>query len=78
MMFRALLLTTVVMGLSLSPAFARNSAVSLRDRQQAACYDDAQRLCGQFVPDVSKVTACMKTKRSQVGPKCAAAYKMKR
>jgi len=27
--------------------------------QRAACQGDAQRLCGQFIPDVDRITACM-------------------
>jgi hypothetical protein len=27
--------------------------------QRAACQGDAQRLCGQYLPDVDRITACM-------------------
>ncbi|UDL94730.1 hypothetical protein LGH83_00080 [Lichenihabitans sp. PAMC28606] len=75
--FKALLIVAVT-GCSVAPAFAFTKGPTLRDRQQAACYDDAQRLCGEFVPDVNKVTTCMKAKKAEVSPKCAAAYKLKR
>lgn len=47
---------------------------TLQDRQQAACYNDVMRLCGDAVPDVDRVTACMKGKRKQVSAPCAAFY----
>jgi hypothetical protein len=54
-------------GLAPAPAAAQGSP-----QQQAACSGDAQRLCGQFIPDVAKITACMSHKRSQVSAACAA------
>ena len=50
---------------------------SLQDRQQAACFGDAQKLCGDTIPDVAKTTACMKEKRALVSPGCAAMYDIK-
>lgn len=42
--------------------------------QQQACAPDAQRLCSEFIPDASKVAACMAHKRSQLSPACRAAF----
>lgn len=56
------------------PGVALASGPSLQDRQQAACYDDVMRLCSDAVPDVDRVTACMKTKRAEVSAPCAAFY----
>ena len=50
------------------------AGVTLRDKQQAACFDDVQSLCGDFIPDVDKTEACMKTKRTQVSKGCAKWY----
>jgi hypothetical protein len=47
---------------------------TLQDRQQAACYNDVMRLCGDAVPDVDRVTACMKSKKKLVSAPCAAFY----
>ena len=59
-------------------AFAMNSPEpTLRDRQQAACYGDVQRLCGSAMPDIDKVTACMKDKRPKVSAKCSAMWDVK-
>ncbi len=57
-------------------AFAKDK-VTLRDQQQAACYDDVQKFCKDEVPDVDKVTACMSTKKSMVSAKCAAMWDVK-
>ncbi len=72
----------VMMGVALAltvstAAFAAQKAPTLQDRQQAACADDAQRLCGDDMPDIDKVTACMKTKKAMVSAKCAAMYDVK-
>lgn len=45
-----------------------------RDKQQAACYDDVNKFCKDEMPDVDKVTACMKDKKSVVSAKCAAMW----
>lgn len=58
-------------------AGARNNGPTLRDQQQAACYDDVQRLCSAAMPDVAKVTACMKPKKAVVSAKCRALWDVK-
>ena len=56
-------------------AIAANvQAPTLRDKQQAACYDDVNKLCKDAMPDVDKVTACMKDKKPMVSAKCAAMW----
>jgi hypothetical protein len=42
--------------------------------QQQACQSDALRLCGEFVPDVAKITACMAHKRASLSPACRASF----
>lgn len=66
----ALLATTAV-------AEAKNSGPTLRDRQQAACYGDVQRLCGEAMPNIDKVTACMKPKKALVSAPCRALWDVK-
>ena len=34
--------------------------------EQQACTPDAMRLCGEFVPNVDAITACMVQKKSQL------------
>ena len=43
------------------------------DAERQACTPDAMRLCGDAIPDVAKVTACMKAKYSQLSAPCRAA-----
>jgi hypothetical protein len=40
-----------------------------------ACTPDAMRLCSEFVPDVAKITACMKAKRAQLSAACITAMR---
>ena len=42
--------------------------------ERAACTGDAFRLCGSDIPDVSRVIACMQTKKSQLSPRCRAQF----
>ena len=41
--------------------------------QEQACTGDAFRLCSSEIPDVSRVTACMVAKKSQLSPACRVA-----
>lgn len=61
----------ILLGASVTAAFA---TVTLQDRQQAACYDDAQRLCGDLMPDADKVEACMLTMKEKVSARCRKFY----
>ena len=47
---------------------------TLRDKQQAACFNDVQTLCGDLMPDVDQITACMTTKKAKVSAGCARYY----
>lgn len=40
--------------------------------QRVACEGDAQRLCGQFIPDVQRITSCMVQMRRYLTPRCRA------
>ncbi len=46
------------------------SAFAYTQEQQQACSPDAMRLCGNFIPDVDRITACMIQKKSQLSPEC--------
>jgi len=39
--------------------------------EEQACAGDAFRLCAEFIPDVSRITACMEAKQDQLSPRCA-------
>jgi hypothetical protein len=38
--------------------------------EQQACSGDAMRLCGDFIPDVDRITVCMIQKKAQLSPGC--------
>ncbi len=40
-----------------------------------ACAPDAVRLCSEFIPDVPKITACMKRKHAQLSKECVVAMR---
>ena len=42
--------------------------------QQQACSGDAQRLCGAYIPDASKVAACLAKAKRQLSPACRAVF----
>ena len=46
------------------------SAFAYTPEQQQACTPDAMRLCGNYIPDVDRITACMIARRSQLSPEC--------
>ncbi|MBR0827091.1 hypothetical protein JQ596_16255 [Bradyrhizobium manausense] len=43
--------------------------------QEQACTPDAMRLCGQFIPNVDAITACMIQRKSQLSPQCRAHFR---
>ena len=75
-MTRFLMSAALVAGLT-GTAFAKMTSPTLQDRQQAACFGDVQRLCGNAMPDVAKVTECMKPKKELVSAKCRALWDVK-
>ena len=43
--------------------------------QEQACTPDAMRLCGAYIPDVDRITACMIQNKSQLSPVCRAHFR---
>jgi hypothetical protein len=70
---RFICLLALFAGVSLYRTGSANAEVP-QDVQQA-CTPDAMRLCSQFIPDVAKITACMKAKRSQLSSACLTAMR---
>lgn len=72
MILRCLGTAILVAGLSTSAfaATAKKMAPSLRDQEQAACYNDATTLCNDAIPDEKKIETCMRAKMSQVSAGC--------
>jgi hypothetical protein len=54
---------------------ASKSKPTLRDQEQAACYDDAMTLCKDAVPDEQKIEVCMRSKMAQVSAGCKKFFK---
>jgi hypothetical protein len=38
--------------------------------QQAACQPDVMRLCGQFIPNVEPIIACLRANEPNLNPAC--------
>jgi hypothetical protein len=51
------------------------AAAEVSEAVRQACTPDAMRLCSDVIPDVAKVTACMKRKSSQVSQACRVAMR---
>ena len=62
----------VVLLLSMtSPALGQSG---LRAEQQAACEDDASRLCPDEIPDEARVASCMERQKAKLSPGCRAMF----
>lgn len=64
-----------VSGLALAVLVQPGAGFAYTPEQQQACTPDAMRLCGDFVPNVDAITACMIQKKSQLSPQCAAFFR---
>ncbi len=47
---------------------------TVRQKAEQACYDDANKLCGDAIPDETKIAACMKVHHGQLSPRCRAIF----
>ena len=59
-----------VSGFALAMLIAPGAGFAYTPEQQQACTPDAMRLCGEFVPNVDAITACMIQKKAQLSPQC--------
>jgi hypothetical protein len=60
----------LILATALFASVLSTSAFAYTPEQQQACTPDAMRLCGDYVPDVDRITACMIQKKSQLSPEC--------
>jgi hypothetical protein len=60
----------LILAIALSTSLLSTTGHAYTPEQQQACTPDAFRLCGDAIPDVDRVTACMISKRSQLSPGC--------
>jgi hypothetical protein len=71
-MERKLALASIVLCLTAaSPAFCQTD---IRALQQAACEDDAYRLCPDEIPDENRVASCMARQKAKLSPACRAMF----
>lgn len=59
------------LALALAVLVQPGSSFAYTPEEQQACTPDAMRLCGEFVPNVDAITACMIQKKAQLSPQCA-------
>ncbi|AND92351.1 MULTISPECIES: hypothetical protein [Bradyrhizobium] len=57
-------------GLALAVLVHPGAGFAYTQEEQQACTPDAMRLCGEFVPNVDAITACMIQKKAQLSPQC--------
>ena len=60
----------MALAMALLVSAGSSSAFAYTQEQEQACTPDAMRLCGNYIPDVNRITACMMQKRSQLSPDC--------
>jgi hypothetical protein len=75
------LFAAVALSMALSSgAYAQGQApmtqeqAALRAEQERLCQADAMRLCSSEVPDVERVTVCMRKQKSQLSEPCRAVF----
>jgi len=64
--FQLGLMLATALAVSLWPAAGR----AYTPDEEQACSGDAMRLCGAYVPDVDRITACMIQNKAQLSPGC--------
>jgi hypothetical protein len=47
-----------------------------REQQQAACEDDAYRLCPDQIPDETEIRKCLEKRKASLSPACRAQFKI--
>jgi hypothetical protein len=68
-------LLAAISGIALATLIAPGAGRAYTPEQQQACTPDAMRLCGEFVPNVDAITACMVQKKAQLSPQCAVFFR---
>ncbi|GMO93835.1 MULTISPECIES: hypothetical protein [Bradyrhizobium] len=63
-------LAAATLGMALAVLIQPGAGFAYTPEEQQACTPDAMRLCGEFVPNVDAITACMIKKKAQLSPQC--------
>jgi hypothetical protein len=69
--FQLGLMLATALSVSMLPTAGR----AYTPEEQAACSDDAFRLCSADIPDVDRVTVCMVRNKAQLSPRCRAFFR---
>lgn len=68
-------LAAATLGMALAVLIQPGAGFAYTPEEQQACSPDAMRLCGEFVPNVDAITACMIKKKAQLSPQCAVFFR---
>ncbi|QAU49088.1 hypothetical protein [Bradyrhizobium guangzhouense] len=68
-------MAAAALGVALAVLVQPGTSLAYTPEQQQACSPDAMRLCGEFVPNVDAITACMVQKKAQLSPQCAVFFR---
>jgi len=68
-------LAAATLGMALAVLVRPDAGFAYTQEEQQACTPDAMRLCGEFVPNVDAITACMIKKKAQLSPQCAVFFR---
>jgi hypothetical protein len=63
-------ISVILAGLSFFAGSANAFIFQGSSQQRHDCSGDAHRLCGQFIPDVQRITSCMQRHVAQLTPAC--------
>jgi hypothetical protein len=64
--------TTLMLGMLTTASYAYTP------QQEQMCTGDAMRLCGAYIPDVDRITACMIRQHDLLSEGCKAVFEMPR
>jgi len=65
-------LALMIGGVAAHPALSQDNRGT--PEQQMACSPDVWRLCGAQIPDVDRITACLRANVPQLSPPCRAVF----
>jgi len=68
-------LAAATLGMALAVLVQPGAGFAYTPEEQQACTPDAMRLCGEFVPNVDAITACMIKRKAQLSPQCAVFFR---
>jgi hypothetical protein len=66
--------TQILAASLLAFAIGTSGAIAHTAEQEQMCSGDAMRLCGEFIPNVDRITACMIQKYSQLSDGCKSVF----